>query len=195
MQAKEVVLRVAGQARVRRGIRPVAEALNGSHDAVIYRRILGLHVLFPPRKGLFRGVEQRLVGGGAVGKGNDVGVERGDLAEGARGGGDGAEDTEALVGVLVAVAPGTPEDALAKVVGEARGGGEDVADARGEDDLAGGVDDGLVVGIGAGDGEVGVVALRLDLGDCAVGHGDGAVVADGLAGGPAVVGGLLAWVG
>jgi len=38
----------------------------------------------------------------------------------------------------VAVAPGTPEDALPLVFAHAGGGGEDVAEASGEDDFAGG---------------------------------------------------------
>lgn len=132
--------------------------------------------------------ELALLGGvGAVDKGDEVGVERQDLADGA---GDTivrAQQAESLVGVLVAVAPGAPEEALAPVLLDAGGVGEDVADAGGQDDLFGAECDFLVALVLARDGEVRVVLLGGDLGDGAVGEGRRAVLGDLLAGSVAVV--------
>ena len=171
-------------------IRPVLEAGDGRDGAVVDGDVVNLQVFLPAGELLLR-VGARSSGVSAVDEGNHVGIEGDHLADGAGGVGEGPEETEGLVGVLVAVAPGAPEDALAPVFADARGGGEDVAEAGSEDDFAGG-DGSLKLGgcVRGGDNEVGVFSVAGgDVGDGAVDHGDGAVVGKLLAGCPAEVGG------
>ena len=174
---------------------PFAQTGDGLDGPVVDRDVVELEVLLPPGELLLR-LGPRRRGVCPVDKGDDVGVQRDHFADRAGGVGQGPEETKRLVGVLVAVAPGTPEDAGSPVFADARGGREDVAEAGGEDDLAGG-EAGLLGGVGGGGGddEVGIIGVAGgDFGDSAVDHGDGAVVGELLAGCPAEVGGGDAWV-
>lgn len=99
------------------------------------------------------------------------------------------ENTEVLVGVLVAVAPGTPVDAFAPVLLDAWGGREDILHAGCEDDFACGEGDGFVAGVVSENFEESVVLLWLHGCDGTVDEVHGAIVADLLAGCEAEPGG------
>lgn len=190
VDAEQVVLGVRRQRRVHARVVPVAQARDGRERLVVDGDVARGEVGLPAGEG---GVDLGARGGGvgAVDEGDDVGVEGRHLAHEPRHVGEVAEDAERLVGVLVAVAPGAPEDGLAPVLLQARGGGEDVAQARGEDDAARREHGLLARGVGHARRVGGVAAVRRVLQlrgrDGAVDHGDRVVVGQLRAGEPAVV--------
>lgn len=111
VDAEEVVLGHARQARVGVpvGVVAVLQAVDGRDRAVLDGDVVQRQVLLPLRVGRRRGgAALRRVG--AVDEGDDVLVERQDFLDRAGGLVQRDEQAEALVGVLVAVAPGAPED-------------------------------------------------------------------------------------
>lgn len=184
LDAEEVVLRVGGQAGVAES--SILEPVDAGDGAVVNRHIVKLQVRLPPGEGLLRS-GTLLLRIGPIDKGHDITVERGHLPNKARDARQRREETQTLVRVLVPVTPRAPVDALAPILPQAGGLREEVVQAGGENDLAGG--DGLCGDVAARDldGEEGVVLVRVDLGHGAVCPGDGLVVGELLPGGPAVV--------
>lgn len=111
VDAEEVVLGHARQARVGVlvGVVAVLQAVDGRDRAVLDGDVVQRQVLLPLRVGRRRG-GAALGRVGAVDEGDDVLVERQDFLDRAGGLVQGDEQAEALVGVLVAVAPGAPEN-------------------------------------------------------------------------------------
>ena len=178
---EEIVLGVRGETRVRVGTCAVAEPGDGCQGAVLDAYVLQLEVRLPA--GELGGGDVAVLGGvGTVHEEHDVGVESEDLADGRHGAVEAGEDAEILVGVLVAVAPGTPVYAFAPVLLDAFGGREDVAHTGSEDDFPGCERDGFVARVVGKDLEEGVVVLWLHCRDGAVDEVYGAIFADLLAG-------------
>ena len=184
VNAEQVQLRVRRQAGVSVGVRAVAETVEGGDGVVDDLDLVDLEVLLPLRE-LLLGLFAVLGRVGSVDEGDNVLVEGAHLADEDGNLLQSGEETQALVGVLVAVTPGAPVDALAPVLLDAWGVGEQVAQTGSQNDLAGG--DGLcALGV---DGEPGVVVVGLDGRDGAVGEAHRVVVREELTSSVAVVGG------
>lgn len=156
----------------------VLETLDLCDGSVVDCNVVQLQVLPPLGKIL---VCEGLCGAvvGSVDKGVHVGVEGCHLSDEAGDLVERGDETEGLIGVLVAVAPGTPEDALAPVLSNTGRVREKVLDASCENDLAGCDCLGVLTGVVNGEGEGSVVALLgLDVYDCGILHLDSVVVGE-----------------
>lgn len=155
----------------------VLDALDLSDGAVVESNVVRFHDFFPVGVGL--GQNSLLLGGvGAIQEGNDVVVQGSVHLKGAANNIlQSTQDTEWLVTVFVAIAPGAPEDTLAESFLQSGGVREDVTEASAQDDLAGRV--GLAGGIGGFED----VVDGLDAGNGSVDDSGGVVTENLLAGG------------
>lgn len=161
----------------------VLDALDTGDSPVVETDVVRLHDLLPV--GVVLGQDLLLrVCLRAVEEGDDVAVQRAvDFQHAADDVLETAEDTEGLVAVLIAVAPGAPVHALTPGLVETGGVGQDIAQTGTQDDLASGVL--LAVGVGGFEG----VVNGFDGGDGVVDDGRGVVAQDLLASCAAEVGG------
>lgn len=156
---------------------PVLDALDLSDGAVVEANVVRFHDVSPVRVGLGQNV-LLLRGVGAVQEGNEVIVQGGVHLKGAAN--DilqSTQDTERLVTVLVAIAPGAPEDTLTESFLETGGVREDVTETSAQDDLAG------CVGLARGISSFEDVVDGLDRGNGSVDDAGGVVTEDLLSGG------------
>ena len=156
----------------------ILDTLDRRDGAVLNLDVPGLELLLPALVlGSGRGLALR--GLGAVHKGDNVGELGVGLEDTAESVGDVANDSQGLVPVLVAVAPGAPEDTLTPSFAQARGLGEHILQASTQDNLARSV---LLAGaVGHGKRGEGVVALGHDGGDSRVLERGGVILGDLLA--------------
>lgn len=155
----------------------VLDALDLGDGAVVEADVVRFHDVPPVGVGLGQNI--LLLGGvSAIQEGNEVVVQGSVHLKGAAN--DilqSTQDTERLVPVFVAIAPGAPEDTLAESFLQTGGVREDVTETSAQDDLAG------RVGLAGGIGGFKDVLDGLDGGNGSVDDGGGVVTEDLLAGG------------